>query len=151
MRLNWAELEAVKAAALKLDSRTDLSAAYGAAIGKYKAEGGALKKAGGFKNAKGAGDYFRKAKATVREKQIFEQTGVVILKPDRIPNPLNGGIPSWLTGLVICCVVLTYVFFGGLRGAAWANTSLKVSPSLKTMDAALFRPAPIGLTLEPVS
>lgn len=34
----------------------------------------------------------------------------------------RGGVPPWLTGLVICCVVLTYVFFGGLRGAVWANT-----------------------------
>ena len=35
---------------------------------------------------------------------------------------VGGAIPVWLTGLVICCVVLTYIFFGGLRGAAWANT-----------------------------
>lgn len=34
----------------------------------------------------------------------------------------QGGIPPWLSGLVICLVVLVYVFFGGLRGAAWANT-----------------------------
>jgi SSS family solute:Na+ symporter len=34
----------------------------------------------------------------------------------------NGAVPPWLTGLVICLVVLTYIFFGGLRGAAWANT-----------------------------
>lgn len=34
----------------------------------------------------------------------------------------NGSIPPWLTGLVICMVVLLYVFFGGLRGAIWANT-----------------------------
>jgi SSS family solute:Na+ symporter len=32
-----------------------------------------------------------------------------------------GAIPPWLTGLVICSVVLFYVFFGGLRGAVWAN------------------------------
>lgn len=32
------------------------------------------------------------------------------------------GIPPWLTGLVICSVVLTYVFLGGIRSAAWANT-----------------------------
>ncbi|MCB9681706.1 MAG: sodium:solute symporter family protein [Alphaproteobacteria bacterium] len=32
------------------------------------------------------------------------------------------GVPAWLTGLVICAVVLTYVFFGGIRAAAWANT-----------------------------
>lgn len=34
----------------------------------------------------------------------------------------SGAIPPWLTGLVICSVVLAYVFFGGLRGAIWANT-----------------------------
>jgi solute:Na+ symporter, SSS family len=34
----------------------------------------------------------------------------------------NGGVPRWLASLVICCVVLTYVFFGGMRGTAWANT-----------------------------
>ncbi len=34
----------------------------------------------------------------------------------------NGGIPPWLTELVICLVVLIYVFFGGMRGTAWANT-----------------------------
>lgn len=32
------------------------------------------------------------------------------------------GVPAWLTGLVICGVVLTYVFAGGIRAAAWANT-----------------------------
>jgi len=31
------------------------------------------------------------------------------------------GVPSWLASAVICGVVLTYVFFGGMRGAAWAN------------------------------
>ena len=34
----------------------------------------------------------------------------------------QGAIPSWLTGLVICSVVLTYVFVGGVRSTAWANT-----------------------------
>jgi SSS family solute:Na+ symporter len=34
----------------------------------------------------------------------------------------NGGVPPWLASLVICVVVLTYVFFGGMRGTAWANT-----------------------------
>ena len=46
--------------------------------------------------------------------------------PAWFPNPATpqwaGGIPVWLTGLVICGVVLTYVFMGGSRGAAWANT-----------------------------
>lgn len=33
----------------------------------------------------------------------------------------NGAIPEWLGGLAVCLVVLTYIFRGGLRGAAWAN------------------------------
>lgn len=33
----------------------------------------------------------------------------------------GAGVPPWLTGLVICGVVLTYVFLGGIRAAAWAN------------------------------
>jgi SSS family solute:Na+ symporter len=33
-----------------------------------------------------------------------------------------GGVPPWLTGLVVSGVVLTYVFMGGSRGAAIANT-----------------------------
>jgi len=35
---------------------------------------------------------------------------------------LDGGIPPWLSGLVICGVVLSYVFLGGVRSAVWANT-----------------------------
>jgi SSS family solute:Na+ symporter len=34
----------------------------------------------------------------------------------------NGGVANWLASLVICIVVLIYVFFGGMRGTAWANT-----------------------------
>ena len=37
-------------------------------------------------------------------------------------SPFSGGVPAWLSGLVICIVVLAYVFAGGSRGAAWANT-----------------------------
>ena len=33
----------------------------------------------------------------------------------------NGGVPPWMGSLVICLVVLCYVFFGGMRGTAWAN------------------------------
>lgn len=33
-----------------------------------------------------------------------------------------GSVPPWLSGLVICLVVLAYVFAGGSRGAAFANT-----------------------------
>jgi SSS family solute:Na+ symporter len=34
----------------------------------------------------------------------------------------RGGIPFWLGGAVVCLVTLVYVFLGGVRGAAWANT-----------------------------
>lgn len=33
-----------------------------------------------------------------------------------------GGIPPQLGSAIICVVVLIYVFFGGMRGTAWANT-----------------------------
>ena len=46
-----------------------------------------------------------------------------------IPHPkldgrmlFAGAVPPALTGLIICAVVLTYVFFGGVRSTAWANT-----------------------------
>ncbi|MBL9159199.1 MAG: sodium:solute symporter family protein [Verrucomicrobiales bacterium] len=42
--------------------------------------------------------------------------------PNGQPHPLNGGIPPWLGSAVVCFIVLFYVFFGGLRGAVWANT-----------------------------
>lgn len=46
--------------------------------------------------------------------------------PELFTNPSNvawlGGVPPWLTGLVVSGVVLTYVFMGGSRGAAYANT-----------------------------
>ncbi|NDG99979.1 MAG: sodium:solute symporter family protein [Opitutae bacterium] len=45
--------------------------------------------------------------------------------PELFTNPTipawAGGVPPWLSGLVICGVVLTYVFLGGSRGAAFAN------------------------------
>ena len=31
------------------------------------------------------------------------------------------GVPTWLTGAVICCVVLAYILTGGVRAAALAN------------------------------
>jgi len=34
----------------------------------------------------------------------------------------GGGIPPPLSIAVICLVVLTYIFFGGIRATAWANT-----------------------------
>ncbi len=40
--------------------------------------------------------------------------------PELFPGT-GGGIPTWIGSGVICVVVLTYVFFGGMRGTAWAN------------------------------
>jgi SSS family solute:Na+ symporter len=34
----------------------------------------------------------------------------------------NGRVPYWLGGAVVSLVVMTYVFFGGMRGTAWVNT-----------------------------
>ena len=42
-------------------------------------------------------------------------------KPNRSTNGLVG-VPPWLTGMVVSLVVLSYVFMGGSRGAAFANT-----------------------------
>jgi len=44
--------------------------------------------------------------------------------PDVFPSDvarLNGAVPYWLGAGVICLVVMVYVFFGGVRGTAWAN------------------------------
>lgn len=34
----------------------------------------------------------------------------------------SGAVPPWLSGLVVSTVVLFYIFYGGIRGAVWANT-----------------------------
>ena len=39
------------------------------------------------------------------------------------PGPFLGAVPPWLTGLVICAVVLAYILAGGVRAAALANTA----------------------------
>ena len=41
--------------------------------------------------------------------------------PEMFPDS-GGGVPPALASAVICLVVLIYVFFGGMRGTAWANT-----------------------------
>lgn len=40
--------------------------------------------------------------------------------PELFPGT-DGGVPRWLGSMVICAVVLIYVFAGGMRGTAWAN------------------------------
>ncbi|MEM6329692.1 MAG: sodium:solute symporter family protein [Planctomycetota bacterium] len=43
-------------------------------------------------------------------------------EPFRTGSPgTSFGVPKWIGSLVVCLVVLTYVFFGGMRGTAWAN------------------------------
>ena len=44
--------------------------------------------------------------------------------PELFEHPvkaLDGGVPKWLGSLLVCGVVLIYVFFGGMRGTTWAN------------------------------
>ncbi len=52
--------------------------------------------------------------------------GTVIGKVTRgaFPEALassGGAVPFWLGSGIVCLVVMTYVFFGGVRGTAWAN------------------------------
>ena len=44
-----------------------------------------------------------------------------VLPDGRVNQAANGGLPPALGSLMICTVVLIYVFFGGMRGTAWAN------------------------------
>ncbi|HEV2861579.1 MAG TPA: sodium:solute symporter family protein [Pyrinomonadaceae bacterium] len=38
-------------------------------------------------------------------------------------SAISGGfVPYWLGGAVVAMVVMSYVFFGGMRGTAWVNT-----------------------------
>jgi len=38
-------------------------------------------------------------------------------------SAISGGfVPYWFGGAVVAMVVMTYVFFGGMRGTAWVNT-----------------------------
>lgn len=62
-------------------------------------------------------------------KTIMGITGAKVTPKGEIPGMFpelfassNGAVPAWLTGLVICIVVLCYIFAGGSRAAAWANT-----------------------------
>jgi SSS family solute:Na+ symporter len=34
----------------------------------------------------------------------------------------SGTVPFWLGGAVVALVIMSYVFFGGMRGTAWVNT-----------------------------
>jgi len=53
---------------------------------------------------------------------MFPQTFPGVIDPGTGAVGFAGAVPPWLSGLVICAVVLFYVFSGGVRAAAWANT-----------------------------
>lgn len=58
-------------------------------------------------------------------KTILGVTSAAGPKPGMFPEAFaatNGGIPPWISGAVICLVVLCYIFAGGSRATAWANT-----------------------------
>ena len=58
-------------------------------------------------------------------KTIIGITGPKGPNPGMFPEffaSTNGAVPAWLTGIIICLVVLCYIFAGGSRAAAWANT-----------------------------
>ncbi|MDB4756116.1 sodium:solute symporter family protein [Mariniblastus sp.] len=57
------------------------------------------------------------AKLKAASAQFVELHGGKKPKP---PTPQNA-LPKWMGSLLICGVVLIYVFFGGMRGTAWAN------------------------------
>ena len=42
-------------------------------------------------------------------------------------GPMRGGVPRWLGSAVVSIVVLSYVFFGGMRGTAWALSLIHIS------------------------
>ncbi|MEM9801206.1 MAG: sodium:solute symporter family protein, partial [Planctomycetota bacterium] len=52
---------------------------------------------------------------------MFPETFSGTVNPATGATMFVGAVPSWLTGLVVCGVVLYYIFAGGLRSAAWAN------------------------------
>jgi SSS family solute:Na+ symporter len=53
--------------------------------------------------------------------ELFPMPEQVLADGTSKPHPLHGSLPAHWGGLVICLVVLFYVFVGGLRGAVWAN------------------------------
>ncbi|TLD72346.1 sodium:solute symporter family protein [Phragmitibacter flavus] len=53
--------------------------------------------------------------------EMFPIADLILPDGSSKPHPLNGSFPAEWGGLLICLVVLFYVFLGGLRGAVWAN------------------------------
>jgi SSS family solute:Na+ symporter len=48
---------------------------------------------------------------------------ISIMGGGTVLSAISGGkIPFWIGGAIVAMVVMTYVFFGGMRGTAWVNT-----------------------------
>ena len=48
---------------------------------------------------------------------------IAVMGGGTVLNAISGGlVPYWLGGGVVAVVVMSYVFFGGMRGTAWVNT-----------------------------
>jgi SSS family solute:Na+ symporter len=52
---------------------------------------------------------------------MFPETFAGKLNPATGAVVFAGAVPPWVTGIVVCGVVLTYILAGGVRAAAWAN------------------------------
>jgi solute:Na+ symporter, SSS family len=60
-------------------------------------------------------------------------------------SAISGGlVPFWLGGAVVALVVMSYVFFGGMRGTAWVNTFQTVLFLLFGTIAVVFIGAAMG-------
>ncbi|MGB7220726.1 MAG: hypothetical protein WBD07_18145, partial [Vicinamibacterales bacterium] len=48
---------------------------------------------------------------------------IAVIGGGTVLRSVSGGlVPFWLGGAIVSMVVMTYVFFGGMRGTAWVNT-----------------------------
>jgi len=75
-------------------------------------------------------EYFRQRLESRNFGTLLFVVLVLLVIPYLLIGILGGGavihgitdiVPDWLGSLMICAVVLTYVFIGGMRGTAWAN------------------------------
>ena len=77
----------------------------------YNAETGTLAATGSL-HPKRKGLFMNLSKAPEWKKAV----GALVAKAPR------GAVPKWAGMAIVCLVVLFYVFFGGMRATAWANT-----------------------------
>lgn len=86
------------------ESATEIANTYKAALASLKSE-----------DEEGVQANLQKA-----AKQIAEFRGMTPAQLKKAPTTF-GALPKWLGSMMICGVVLIYVFYGGMRGTAWAN------------------------------